>query len=345
MDKTNLLGYTASELEGLVQKLGEQKFKGRQLFKWLYNRLQPDFGLMTDLSLNLRRKLIQDYVFRGLNVGEISRSRDGTEKFLFRLDDQSLVESVLIPDRQKKTVCVSTQVGCPVGCSFCASGLMGFTRNLTAGEIVGQLMSIRQRDGVEAFQNVVFMGMGEPLLNYQNLVRSIGIISSEIGLSLSAKRLTVSTVGIIPGIYALADSGLKVNLAISLHAATGKKREKLVPLNKSCPLDKLVAAAAYFARKRKKRVTFEYILFRGVNDTPQDVKALARLVQGIPCKINILSYNPTDDSPYERPSEEEVDNFGKLLYPVAPAVTVRKSRGLDIEAACGQLAAKSKYVK
>jgi len=185
------------------------------------------------------------------------------------------------------------------------------------------------------------MGMGEPLLNYDNLIRAIEIISSEIGIALSAKRITVSTAGIVPGIYALADSELKVKLAISLNAATDQKRQKLMPVARSYDLNKLMKAAKYFADRKKKRVTFEYILFKGFNDSRQDALALADLISGIPCKINVLAYNPIKGLPYHRPSDDEVDEFGRYLYPRAPAVTIRKSRGLDIEAACGQLAAKS----
>ena len=339
--KTNLLGYTIPDLENLASRLGEKRFKGRQLFKWLYHMAETDFNRMTDLSKNLRQRLSEEFAFKGLDLEKVSQSSDGTEKFLFRLSDGKLVESVVIPDDGKRTVCVSSQVGCPLGCKFCATGLMGYGRDLSIGEIIGQLMFMKDRYDVNAFENIVFMGMGEPLLNYENMVGAIEIISSEIGLSLSAKRITVSTVGIVPQIYILADSGLKVNLAISLHAGTDGKRRKLMPVAKSYDLAALMEAANYFAKKRKKRVTFEYILFKGFNDSREDADDLADLIKGIPCKINILAYNPVGNLPYRRPSPEELDEFGKYLYPRAPAVTVRKSRGLDIDAACGQLAAKS----
>ncbi len=340
MRKTNLLGFTLADLESLLVEMGEKKYKGRQIFKWLYGSLRYDFNLMTDLTKELREKLDAKYTFVGLQPEKVSKSRDGTEKILFRLNDNKFIETVLISDGIKRTICVSTQVGCPIKCSFCATGLMGFKRNLTLGEILGQLLYAREQYGVDAFRNIVFMGMGEPLLNYDNLVQSIKIISSSIGFSLSARKVTISTVGIVPKIYTLADSGLKVNLAISLHAATDKKRRRVLSIPTKYNLHSLMAAAACFARKRKKRVTFEYILFKGLNDSKEDALALAELVKGIPCKINILAYNPVENVPYRRPSEEEIDNFSKLLYPRAPAVTVRKSRGRDIDAACGQLAGK-----
>ena len=330
-----------TELERLLSDLGEKPYKGRQLFKWFYNLLETDFDQMTDLSFKLRKKLSENYFFKGLEAAETAMSSDGTEKYLFRLDDGKLIESVLIPDGQKRTVCISSQAGCPLNCAFCATGKMGFGRDLTVGEIIGQLLFLRKKYGEEAFRNIVYMGMGEPLLNYENVIKSVEIVSSELGLSVSAKKITISTVGIVPQIYALADSDLKVNLAISLHAADDEKRRKIMPIAKKYGLKELMEAARYFANQRKKRVTFEYIVFKDFNDSHGDADRLARLIKGIPCKINILAYNPIDNLPYKRPSEEEVDNFGKYLYPLAPAVTVRKSRGLDIAAACGQLAGKA----
>jgi len=341
-NKTNLLGYSISDFESLMLEIGERSFKGRQLFKWIYNNAEFDFNNMTDLSIKLRRKLDADFAVNGLTVEKISKSGDGTEKILFRLFDDSFIESVVIPEKGKNTVCISSQVGCALGCRFCATGQMGFTRNLNPGEIVGQLLYLRQRDGGEAFNNIVFMGMGEPLLNYDNVLSAVKIISSELGLSLSAKKITVSTVGVVPKIYELADNDLKVKLAISLHTAIDDKRKRLIPMAKSYDLRQLVEAVKYFADKKKKRVTFEYILFKGFNDSKDDAMALARLIQGIPCKINILAYNPVTDLPYERPDENEINDFAQILYPRTPAVTVRKSRGLDIEAACGQLAVKAK---
>jgi 23S rRNA (adenine2503-C2)-methyltransferase len=342
MKKINLLGFAIADMENLMQELGEKRFKGRQLFKWLCHFNEHNFDRMTDLSLPLRQKLAKKYEFSGLKEEIVRKSVDGTEKYLFTLDDGNHVETVLIPDKGKNTVCLSSQAGCALGCRFCATGLMGFKRNLTCGEIIGQLIFLRQKYGSEAFQNIVFMGMGEPLLNYDNMVAAIEIISSEIGLVHSAKKISVSTVGIVPQIYKLADSDLKVNLAISLHAATDEKRKKIIPIAAKYDLKALMEAVRYFVETKGKRITFEYIIFDGFNDSMDDIKALAGLIRGIPCKINLLAYNPVGVLLYNRPSDEKVNEFGRLLYPRVPAVTVRKSRGLDIEAACGQLAGKQR---
>ncbi|MDX9857305.1 MAG: 23S rRNA (adenine(2503)-C(2))-methyltransferase RlmN [candidate division Zixibacteria bacterium] len=342
MAKTNLIGYTRAQLESLFADLGEKPFRGRQLYKWIYQIRQTDFAAMTDLTRTLRERLAADYTIDGLFVEHRARSADGTEKFLFRLHDGHPVESVLIPDdeRGRSTVCISSQAGCALACRFCATGTMGLIRDLTVGEIVGQLLFLRDLYGHDCFTNVVFMGMGEPLNNYHNLIESLQIMKDELGLGIGAKRITVSTSGVTPKIRKLADSGLKVRLALSLHAATQEKRIRLMPIAQTFGLDKLIDAVRYYAEQTKDRVTFEYVLIDDFNDTMDDVLALARLIQGIPCKINLLAYNPVPGLPYRRPSDEKVDWFGRQLYPRAPAVTVRKSRGRDIEAACGQLAAR-----
>jgi len=343
--KADLLGYSIGDMELLAVKYGEKPFKGRQLFKWLYNDNLSDFSRMTNLSVSFRKRLSEETRIDIPTAQEKMVSVDGTEKVLFRLNDGKLIESVIIPDGINKTACISSQVGCALGCKYCATGRLGFGRDLTVGEIVGQLLYMRKSHGVEAFHNIVFMGMGEPLLNYDNLIAAIQIISSEIGLSVSAKRITVSTAGIVPQIYKLADSGLKVNLAISLNSPSDAKRKLLMPIARKYNIDKLMEAADYFARKRKKRITFEYILFAGLNDTEEDAMELSKKIKGIPCKINLLSYNPVDGLEYRCPSEEQVNRFAKILYPRAPAVTVRKSRGIDIAAACGQLAGKNMFYK
>ncbi len=341
MPKTNLLGYTPRQLENLMLSLGEKAYHGRQLFKWLYKQRQYDFSLITDLSKELRNRLLREYDFAGLSLKREDQSVDGTLKFLFMLDDGLPVETVLIPDDAgRKTVCVSSQVGCALGCRFCATGGMGQGRNLTVGEIVGQLVYLRDRFGDDAFTNIVLMGMGEPMLNLDNVIQSLDIISAGDGLSVSAKKVTVSTAGIVPGIKQLADLKLKVRLAVSLNTAMQEKRLQIMPIANKYPLEKLTEALKYYTQKTKFRVTFEYILFKDFNDTIDDVMAVSRLIRGIPCKINLLAYNPVMGLDFERPDDDRVEWFAQQLYPRAPAVTVRRSRGMDIGAACGQLAAK-----
>jgi 23S rRNA (adenine2503-C2)-methyltransferase len=343
MQKQNLLGFTQPQLENLMVDLGEKPFRGRQLFKWLYNSRQFDFAEMTDFTKELRTRLAEKYHVEPLKLTQEKVSRDGTRKYLFSLPDGRPVESVLIPDddSDRVTLCISSQSGCALACKFCATGTMGLLRNLTVGEIIGQLVFLRERFGDEAFTNVVFMGMGEPLNNYDNLLEAIRIMSNPNGLKISAKKITVSTSGITPKIKKLADSGLKVRLALSLHAATQEKRLKIMPVAETFGLAKLMEAVRYFAESSGQRVTLEYILFDGFNDTMYDIRALGDLVRGLPCKINILAYNEVPGLPFIRPSEDKVNWFGRELYPRAPAVTVRKSRGRDIDAACGQLAARN----
>jgi 23S rRNA (adenine2503-C2)-methyltransferase len=339
MHKENLLGYTRDQMVNLMVALGEKPFKGRQLFKWLYRIRQYDFGLMTDLSKGTRTQLEDKYTFEGLQAQQVAQSADGTHKILFRLIEGHPVETVLIPDENgRRTACISLQAGCSLACRFCATGTMGLLKNLSVGEIVGQLVYLRDRFSDDAFTNIVMMGMGEPLLNFANMVEAIKLITDETGLCVSAKKITISTAGITPKITKLADLGLKTRLAISLNAATQEKRAQIMPVAQTFDLEKLMDAVKYYTQATKTRVTFEYILFKGFNDSIEDVKALSDLVRGIPCKINLLAYNPVEGLNFERPSDEEVDRFARQLYPKVPAVTVRKSRGTDINAACGQLA-------
>lgn len=347
MTPENLIGYTSEDMEQLMVELGEKPYRGRQLFKWLYKVRQYDFQLMTDLSRPVRDRLGEKFTFRTPEVRDIAESSDGVRKLLFELEDGEYIESVLIPDPEsgRTTACVSSQVGCALGCRFCATGGLGFKRDLSVGEILGQLIYLRDRFGDGAFSNVVFMGMGEPLLNLDNVLTSVSILSDGAGLSHAAKKVTISTAGVVPGIQQLADSGCKARLAVSLNAPTQEQRAMIMPLSRKYPLDDLMAALKYYTSRTRTRVTFEYALFAGFNDRMDDVKAFSRLVQGIPCKINLLAYNPVDDLPFERPSDEKLDWFARQLYPHVPAVTVRKSRGVDIGAACGQLAGARKSIR
>jgi len=342
MSKKNLLGLTKTELETLAVNLGENAFHGRQLFKWLYNVRQYDFDLMTDLSKPIREKLKNKFEIGLLELIDHRISGDNTEKFLFRLCDGHPIETVLIPDEGKRrTACISSQAGCAVGCHFCATGTMGLLRDLSVGEIVGQLMFLRDKFGENAFSNVVMMGMGEPLLNFKNVVEAIKIMTDHQGLDISPKKIVLSTSGITPKIEKLADEKLGVRLALSLHAATQQKRQQVMPIAKTFKLDKLIEACRYYAECSKQPVTFEYIVFEGFNDTKQDIDDLTRLMKSLNCKINVMAYNPVPGLNFKRPSDERANWFGKELNARVRTVTVRKSRGRDIEAACGQLAARS----
>ena len=325
-------------------KLDEKPFRGRQLYKWIYKNRVFDFEAMSDLRRELRLRLEQ-IAYVGLpKMAERQESGDGTRKFLLELDYRNVVESVLIEDDSsgRMTLCLSSQSGCPLGCVFCATGFLGYRRNLSAGEIVAQPLLVRSLYGDGAFDNVVFMGMGEPLLNYDNVMAAIEIMTDSLGLMLGARKITISTSGIVPGIRRLTQSGSKANLALSLNAADDGLRRKLMPVARQFPLEAVMAAVREWTAVRKRRVTFEYILFKGINDSEADALALAQLVRGIPCKINLLAYNPVGGADFRRPGDDEVDRFAKILYPRTQAVTVRKSRGQDIDAACGQLAGRKK---
>lgn len=332
--KTNLLGLDLKELEGYAESLGEKRFHGRQLFSWMYKKRAGSFHEMTDLSKGLRGKLKQTATIEIITADRSQKSRlDGTEKFLWKLTDGEKTESVLIPDEGRLTLCLSTQVGCSLGCQFCSTATVGFKRNLTSGEIVSQLLNLQDRP----MTNLVFMGMGEPLLNYDSLLKAIRILTSDLGPNFGAKRITVSTVGIVPGIYRLAEEGLKLGLAISLNAPDDQLRSKIMPINDKYPLKELLQAACFFAERIGRRVTFEYVLMGGVNDSLECAHRLSGLLQGIPCKINLIRFNPGRDRRYQAPEEKSVVAFRDYLYPRAPAVTLRESKGGDILAACGQL--------
>ncbi len=341
MSKINLLGQSLAQLQDTMTLLGEGRFRGRQLYKWIYQSRQHNFSAMTDLSRQLRADLSEKFEIQGLRLAHTSRSNDGTEKFLFSLVDGHPVETVLIPDARRRTLCVSSQAGCALACKFCATGTMGLLRDLTVGEIVGQLVFLRQLYGNDSFSHVVFMGMGEPLNNFDNLIGALEIMTSSLGLAIPPKRITVSTSGISPKITKLAAASPKTRLALSLHAATQAKRRQVMPVADTFKLPKLMEAIRGYAESTDQDITFEYILMEGFNDTPADITALTKLVHGLSCKINILAYNPVPGLPFTRPSDDKVDWFARELSQRVSSVTVRQSRGRDIEAACGQLAARS----
>ena len=332
--KMNLKGMWIHDYEQLLGDLGEKRYKARQLAAWIYARGATDFSEMTELSRDLREKLSQIASIDCIRQVKKQVSQvDLSEKFLFELSDGEKVETVLMWEADRVTVCLSTQVGCSLGCTFCATGQMGCKRNLTAGEIVDQIIALRDN----RINHVVLMGMGEPLLNYDEVLKAIRIMNNEMGFSFAAKRITVSTAGIPDMIEKLAEENLKLKLAISLNAPTDAKRSKLMPINKKHPLKELLAAVKTFQKMTTSGVTFEYVLIRDVNDSEKDALALSKLVQGIRCKINLIPYNHVPDLPYQRPSEEKIIAFRDYLYPRAPAITLRRSKGEDILAACGQL--------
>lgn len=299
---------------------------------------------MTDLSKSLRESLADEVFFSTLTPAVKEVSKDGTIKYGFSLSDGNMIESVLIPEGDRNTLCVSSQIGCAMGCKFCLTGTMGFIRNLTPAEIVNQVCAVIEdiRDkGEEQLNNLVFMGMGEPLANFENLITALEILMDDLGLNFAERRTTVSTCGIAPKIIELGEK-IKVNLAISLHAADNETRNLLMPINKTYPLEVLLDACRAFPLPKRKRIMFEYILIEGINDSDEDAYKLADILRGIPCKINLLPCNETPALPYKRPSSQRVEKFQDILRNADYTVLLRSPRGADISAACGQLATKHK---
>jgi 23S rRNA (adenine2503-C2)-methyltransferase len=354
-ERTDLLGMTKEELSGFVRGIGEAPYRGSQLHRWLYARGATSFAAMTDLGKPFRARLEDAARIGGVTLQSQRRSeRDGTAKLLFSLEDGLRVESVLIPpasafregeesreeEQKRLTLCVSTQVGCPLDCAFCATGTMGFGRNLTAGEIVAQVLAGRRASG-KKITNVVFMGMGEPLLNYDAVMKAAGLLTAGVGIT--ARRITVSTAGRVKEIRKMADEKQRINLAVSLHSAVDETRTRLMPINRKFGLPALIEAVEYYYRKTKQRLTYEVIFFDGVNDTPEHVTRLIALARRVPSKINIIPFHPiafTHPAGFAAslaPSPRAAEITGELRR-AHLTVIVRTSAGEDIEAACGQLA-------
>jgi 23S rRNA (adenine2503-C2)-methyltransferase len=325
-------------MEAIVVGLGGRPFHARQIFGWIYRRGVVGFEPMTDVSRELRAELASRFHIGTPSVVHRDVSSDGTTKFLLELGDERRIESVFIPDSPARTFCISTQVGCAMRCAFCLTGRMGMVRNLTAGEIAGQVRVLARELGLlEASFNVVLMGMGEPLHNYDATMKALGILADENGLGIPARRVTLSTVGVLPALERLAGEPYMPNLAISLHATTEDLRDALVPVNRKYGLADLLDTCRRFPAKRRRRITFEYVLLAGVNDTPDDARRLVRLLSGIRAKVNLLPLNEAPAIPFERPSDERVNAFARILAGKDVTVSVRRSRGRDIRAACGQL--------
>jgi 23S rRNA (adenine2503-C2)-methyltransferase len=343
--KTDVRKITQPELEEIFKGMGEPKFRAKQVYEWLWKKGAHSFEEMTNLSKNLRSKLEDGFSINAIQEDKVQFSTDGTIKTRYRLHDGHLIESVLIPVPVDKrfTVCVSSQVGCSLTCSFCATGRMKRVRNLDASEIFDQVWMVNEQS-MEHFghplTNIVYMGMGEPLLAYKNVMESIDLITSDKGLNMSAKRITISTAGIAKMIKRMADDNSKVNLALSLHAADDEKRNRIMPINEQNNLATLMDAMEYYYRQTRNRISYEYITFQGFNDQIEDAKKLVKLCKRFPVRVNIIEYNPIDGASFVKSSEDQIDEFAKYLRDHEVMVTVRRSRGKDIDAACGQLANK-----
>lgn len=334
----NLAELDLADLEAAFAARGLERFRARQVFAWIYKRGVTDIEAMTDLPRDLRAALMAEFSITTPTVVSRERSTDGTEKFLLRLADGKQIESVFIPDTPAMTFCISTQVGCAMACAFCLTGKMGLVRNLTAGEIAGQVRvlagALDLRD--KAF-NIVLMGMGEPLHNYEAVMKAMRILCDEHGFHLPPRRVTLSTVGLLPALEKLGREALMPNLAISLHAPTDAQRGELVPINRKYGVADIIEACKRFPVRKRSRITFEYVMLAGVNDSPDDARRLARLLAGVRAKVNLIPLNAAAGIPFERPSDEVVDRFARILSERDVTVSVRKSRGRDIRAACGQL--------
>lgn len=331
------------QLSAELALLGEKPFRAKQVYEWLWKKSAFSFAEMTNLSKDLREKLEQHFVIRHIREYKVQHSTDGTIKSAFQLHDGHLIEGVMIPAEGRATACVSSQVGCSLTCKFCATGYLKRERNLNADEIYDQVVLIN-RQALAALghglTNIVFMGMGEPLLNYSNVMAAIEKITSEEGLGMSPKRITVSTAGIAKMIKKLADDGAKFNLALSLHAADDEKRNTIMPINEQNNIEALVEALQEFQSKCKGELTFEYILLDGVNDEPDDAKKLVELCRRVDVKVNVIEYNPIDQAAYHKTKAEKRERFIQYLNKQGVVANVRRSRGKDIDAACGQLANK-----
>ncbi len=340
MAQTNIKSKTVEELQSRLAEMGLKKYRAVQILKWIYARHASSFEEMTDIAKSERLLLAKYFLIPVLKIIRAEASSDGTRKFLFELEDKHTIESVLIPDENRQTLCISSQVGCQQSCRFCLTGSGGFVRNLRAHEIADQVLAVSRivsQEGRRRITNIVLMGMGEPLANLEEVIKALHIITSEYGLNFSPRRVTVSTDGLVPGIAKLGKSGIKANLAVSLNASTDEVRDVIMPVNRRYPISELLSACKRFPLEPRRRITFEYVLLKGVNDSPEDARRLARLLGGIRCKVNLIPFNPFPGSDYKRPDDVTVRRFQKILLDNHYTAPIRESRGRDISAACGQL--------
>lgn len=337
----NLKDFTLTELEEYFQEIGQPRYRARQVAEWIFKKGARSFEVMTNLPVSLRRRLAGICTPGGLEVIRKQVSiRGGTVKYLFRLADGQAVETVLMRYSYGRSVCVSTQVGCRMGCAFCASTLGGRVRNLSAGEIYDQVLAVQEDTG-ERVSHIVLMGSGEPLDNYGNILKFIINVNAVYGLNIGFRHITLSTCGVAPRIRQLAGEGLPLTLAVSLHAPENELRDRLIPLNRKYPLETLMEACRYYSSSTGRRITFEYILLAGVNDSTGHAGKLARLLGGMPCLVNLIPYNPVRERPFTRPAPDVVQGFKSVLDKAGVEVTVRRELGADIDAACGQLRRKT----
>ncbi|MCB0487263.1 MAG: 23S rRNA (adenine(2503)-C(2))-methyltransferase RlmN [Cyclobacteriaceae bacterium] len=332
------------ELKTFFVEQGDKPFRAQQVYEWLWQKSCKDFDQMTNISLSTREMLKQHFIINHIRVDKMQRSEDGTIKNAVMLHDGLIVESVLIPTEKRITACVSSQVGCSLDCKFCATARLKRMRNLNADEIYDQVAAIKEQSELffgRPLTNIVFMGMGEPLLNYNNVITAIDKITSPKGLNMAAKRLTVSTVGVAKMIKKMADDEVKFNLAVSLHAAIDKTRSSIMPINDTNNLDELADAIKYWYAKRKKKVTYEYVVWKGVNDDLEHAQALLKFCKHVPSKVNLIEYNTIEEDGFKQASDESLRMYQELLESNGITTRIRKSRGKDIDAACGQLANKS----
>ena len=342
--KKDIRALTKKQLQEFFVENGDKSFRGSQVYEWLWSKGAHTFEEMTNISKQTRTMLAENFVINHIRVDQMQRSSDGTIKNAVKLHDNLTVESVLIPTPTRTTACVSSQVGCSLDCQFCATARLKRMRNLNPDEIYDQVVAIDNESRLyfdRPLSNIVFMGMGEPLMNYNNVMKAVEKITSDEGLGMSAKRITISTSGVPKMIKKLADDEAKIKLAVSLHAATDEVRTKIMPFNETFPLEDLREALEYWYSKTKSRITYEYIVWKDVNDTRKDAMALVRFCKYVPCKVNLIEYNPIDDGDFQQASSQATDMYQNLLERNGITVTVRRSRGKDIDAACGQLANKS----
>ncbi len=335
--KDSLLGRTTEDIHELMEPLGEPQYRTNQIYKWIHYHNADSFEEMTNLPKSLHNKLTEQFCIKTMRLEKKTIARDGTEKYLWRLQDNRFVESVVIPEIRRNTICISSQVGCSLACTFCATGSMGLVRNLTAGEIIEQVLQVKKLSS-HGITNIVFMGMGEPFINYNRSIQASRIMGDPEGLAIATKRITISTSGIVPKIHQYTDEGLPFGLAISLHAPNQALREKIMPIAHKFPLEQLMSGVRYYMQaKKRNRVTFEYVLLHGINDTPAEARELISLLSQFRCKLNLIPCNQNFLG-YSPPPQEDLEKFVSIMMDAPFTVTVRKNRGEDITAACGQLA-------